>query len=91
MKLFYFSRPDCGVCKTLRPKIETMVREEFPLMEFKYFDLDEQPELAGEYSIFTIPAILVFFNDKETIREARYVSVEALEDSIRRYYDMLTT
>jgi len=88
MKMLYLSRPDCGVCIALIPKIEEMV-EEFPNMEARYIDLDTLPEAAGKFSIFTIPGILVFIQGKETIRKARYVSIDELHGEIKRYNELL--
>ncbi len=88
MRLLYLSRPGCGVCKALIPKIEEMMTE-FPGMEAGYVDLDSIPEAAGTFSIFTIPGILVYTRGKEALRKARYVSVEQLAGEINRYYDLL--
>ena len=88
MRMLYLSRPDCGVCVALIPKIEKMI-EEFPTLESRYIDLDEIPEAAGKFSIFTIPGILVFIQGKETIRKARYVSIDELQGEIKRYNELL--
>ncbi len=86
--LLYLSRPDCNVCKSLLPKVEGMLKD-FPEIKSRYVDLDSIPEASGRFSIFTIPAILLYIRGKETIREARYISVEALRSSIERYYSFL--
>lgn len=83
--LAYLSRPDCGVCVSLKPKVGEIVRE-FPEATAYYVDLDAIPEAAGEYSIFTIPGILVFVDGKESIREARYVSIDDLADRMERLH-----
>ncbi len=90
MRMLYLSRPDCGVCLALIPKIEELI-EGFPDMEARYIDLDDLPEAAGKFSIFTIPGILVFIQGKETIRKARYVSIDELKDEISRYYGLLNS
>jgi len=88
IRLLYFSRPSCGICKALIPKIEEML-ESFKGIEARYIDLDSIPEAAGQFSIFTIPGILIYTQGKETIRKARYVSVEQLRGEIDRYYRLL--
>ena len=90
MRLLYLSRPDCGVCVALIPKIEELI-EGFPNLEAGYIDLDAIPEAAGKFSIFTIPGILVFIQGKETIRKARYVSIDELKGEIKRYSDLLNS
>jgi len=86
--LLYLSRLDCGVCKSLRPRVSTMM-ESFENSRTAYIDLDRMPEATGRFSVFTVQAMLLFVQGKETIREARYVSVEELAGRIHRYYDLL--
>ena len=88
MSLFYFSRPACGVCSAIKPKVMTML-EEFPEIPAYYVNLDEIPEAAGQLSIFTIPAVLVYADGKETVREARYISISEMREKVRRPYDFL--
>jgi thiol-disulfide isomerase/thioredoxin len=85
--LAYFSRPDCGVCTALKPKVSEMVAS-LPEARSFYVNLDRFPEAAGDYSIFTIPGILLFVDGKETIREARYVSAIDLEEKMGRLYEL---
>jgi thiol-disulfide isomerase/thioredoxin len=88
IRMLYLSRPDCGVCKALIPKIEELIKI-FPEMEAGYIDLDQNPEAAGKFSIFTIPGILVYIKGKESIRKARYISTDELKDEINRYHELL--
>jgi thioredoxin-like negative regulator of GroEL len=81
--LFYLSKPDCGVCKALKPKVEAML-DENPFMKAYYADLSAYPEIGGQFSVFTIPGILIFVNGKETIREARYIAMDQLRAKIER-------
>ncbi|MEX2445311.1 MAG: thioredoxin family protein [Alkalispirochaeta sp.] len=83
----YFSRPDCGVCTALKPKINDMVAD-LPDAHMYYVNLDDIPEAAGEYSIFTIPGILLFVDGRETLREARYVNTDDLESRMRRLHTL---
>jgi thioredoxin-like negative regulator of GroEL len=83
--LAYFSRPDCGVCTALKPKVQEMVDALDGALS-RYVNLDLMPEAAGEYSIFTIPGILLFVDGKETIREARYVSADDLQRQMERIH-----
>lgn len=65
--------------------------EDFPKIEAGYVDLDNIPEAAGKFSVFTIPGILIYIQGKESIRKARYVSVDELAGEISRYYNLLYT
>ena len=86
--LFYLSRPSCGVCTALKPKIEQIAGKYSPLKAV-YFNLDKDESVAGQYSIFTIPCILVYAKGKEWIREARYISVGDIDSQLKRLADLL--
>ncbi len=88
MTLLYLSRPDCGVCTAIRPKVEGLLKE-YPRVSAGYVDLDQIPEAAGRFSVYSIPAILVYAEGKETVREARYISMDELETKIARPYGFL--
>ncbi|MFP4365216.1 MAG: thioredoxin family protein [Spirochaetia bacterium] len=85
--LLYLSSPDCGVCRVLKPKVEHMLAE-YPEVESAYIDLNKVPEAGGQFQVFTIPGILVFIDSKESIREARHISMALLEEKIARYYEI---
>ncbi|HUX38566.1 MAG TPA: thioredoxin family protein [Rectinemataceae bacterium] len=87
--LFYFSSPSCGVCKSVKPKVMALVEKHFPLMPMYYVDIEAVPEASGQLSIFSIPAVLVYFEGRETIREARNFGLMELGAKIDRYYGMI--
>lgn len=86
--LLYFSTNSCGVCIDLKPKVEEILKK-YPKIKAYQIDVKDSAEIATNYSIFTIPAILLFIQGKETIREARHISVLDIEDKINRYYNLL--
>jgi thiol-disulfide isomerase/thioredoxin len=88
MSLLYISSESCNVCKIIFPKVEEMLKA-YPAVKAARADIDEMPALSGEYSVFTIPCILVFAEEKEVIREARYINIESIEERIKRYYRMI--
>ncbi|KAA3614985.1 MAG: thioredoxin [Calditrichaeota bacterium] len=79
----YFSTPQCSVCKVLRPKIEKLI-ENYNEVVFKYIDTTKQPELAGQYSIFAVPSILIFVEGKESKRLSRNFSVSEVHQFLER-------
>ena len=87
--LLYFSSDSCSVCKVLKPKVEELLREQFPKMVIRYVDIEKSPVISGQFRIFTIPTILIFFEGKEQVRYSRNISMHQLEDSISRPYTMI--
>lgn len=63
--------------------------ENYPGVEFIYVDVDKSHNVAVHYNIFTIPGILLYVDGKETIREARHISIGDFDSKINRYYNML--
>ncbi|HAM97238.1 MAG TPA: thioredoxin [Marinilabiliales bacterium] len=87
--LAYFSHERCNVCKTLKPKLSEEFQKQFPLMEQVYVDVEKIPDLAAQYSVFTVPVILIFFEGRETFRKARNVGVDELLNLVNRPYQLL--
>ena len=85
--LFYISRPACGVCTALKPKVSALAAD-YAGLKVYYVDLDKDESVAGQFSIFTIPGILVYVQGKEWIREARYISIDQLQAKLDRIMEM---
>jgi thioredoxin 1 len=84
--LVYFSTEFCNVCKSLKPKVESLIEEEFPLIRAVYINSEKHPEIAGQHRVFTAPVILVFFEGRETIRKIRNVGINELRQDLQRPY-----
>lgn len=86
--LIYFGSESCNVCKALKPKAEEILKG-YPRIKSIEVDVEKSLSAASAYNVFTIPAILVFIDGKETIREARYISIQEIDNKISRYYNLL--
>ncbi len=86
--ILYFSSKACLVCTELLPKIEEMLKKYTKINSAKV-EVDELQSVVGEFSIFTLPCILLFIEGKETIREARFISVIELEKELQRFYNLI--
>ena len=87
--LLYFSSDSCSVCKVLKPKVAELLHEKFPLMRSLYVDTEKSPVISGQFRVFTIPTILIFFEGKEQVRYSRNISMHQLEASIERSYELV--
>ncbi|MBI9101539.1 MAG: thioredoxin family protein [Spirochaetales bacterium] len=88
IRILFFSRPSCGVCIAVKPKVEELL-ENFPKAEAIYINLDRVPEASGQFSVYALPGILLYVNGKESGRIARYFSMEDLHKPLKRYYDLM--
>ena len=58
----------CGPCRMMAPVVEELDAEH-PEYKFGKVNVDEQPELAGEFGVMSIPTLLVFEQGK-LVRQA---------------------
>lgn len=88
MVLVYFGGEGCGVCNVIRPKIEELMKN-YPQIKTVIVEVEKSIEIASSYSIFTIPAVLLFIEGKEVLRGARFINLLDIKEKIERYYAML--
>ncbi|HHT69114.1 MAG TPA: thioredoxin family protein [Firmicutes bacterium] len=88
MALLYFGSQTCGVCRDMLPKVEKLLAD-YPNIKGAYVEADSVPELAAAFSVFTLPALLVYAEGKEVIREARHISLVDVTERVDRYYGLL--
>ncbi|MBD3276002.1 MAG: thioredoxin [Candidatus Marinimicrobia bacterium] len=86
--LLYFSTSTCSVCKVLKPKVKALLTDDFPEIDFRYINIEEFPEVSGQFSVFTVPTILVYFDGDEVIRKSRNVGLSELASDINRPYQL---
>jgi thioredoxin 1 len=87
--LLYFSSDACSVCKVLKPRVHQLLQDGFPLLVSRYVDTELSPLIAGQFRVFSIPTILIFFDGKEQVRYSRNIHMHQLEASIARPYRLL--
>lgn len=85
--LAYFSTEQCSVCKALKPKVQSFA-DTYQNVKTFYAGIDNLQELSGKYMVFTVPTIILFIQDKEYKRFARYVSIDEIKESIDRYIEL---
>lgn len=54
----------CGPCKMFAPVIEEIAGENHPDLTVGKVDVDQQPDLAGQFKVMSIPTLLLFKDGK---------------------------
>ena len=84
MLMIYFTSEACGVCRTMMPKVENMIKG-YPNIKAVKVEADKSLNISASFNVFTVPVILLYIKGKETIREVRIISLDNLEQKIARY------
>ena len=65
-----FWAPWCGPCRMLGPVVQRVADEAQGRWQVGKVNVDEQPELARQFGIMSIPTVMVFKNPAEAGRKA---------------------
>ena len=77
-----FSAVWCGPCQMLAPIVEKLSDEMDGEVDFFSADVDENRDLAYQFDIQSIPAIVVFANGDEVTRTVGFQPKEELKELI---------
>lgn len=87
--LIYFSGENCSVCHVLKPKIEQEVIRNFPKFKLYEVKTDIYKELTSQFTVFSIPTVLIFFDRKEFKRYGRNMSIPLFIEELERPYNLM--
>ncbi len=79
-----FNATWCGPCKMLAPVLEEVSEDLAGKANFYSVDTDENPDLAREYGIMNIPAIVVLKDGEKVDMNVGFAPKETLTDFISK-------
>ena len=85
LTLYDFHAEWCGPCDQQDPIVEEL-EDEYPSVYFKYIDVDENTELANQFTVRSVPTIVIT-NEGGTVLE-RFSGVtgkETLSEALRSH------
>ena len=85
----YFSAKGCNVCHALKPKLFDALAKNFSTMRIISIDIEEQPDIAPHYNVFSIPTLIVFLDSKEFLRKSRLMSIDDIVQTLQRPYEIM--
>ena len=87
-KAIYFKGENCSVWKALLPKMEAHFIANYPLLDFEIVEVEKQPEIAAQFNVFTIPLMVILFDDKEHYRFVRNFLGSEIDQKLERTYQL---
>ena len=82
--LVLFGGQQCGVCHSIKPKLEVILNESFPTTRAFYVDCQTSTELCAQKGVMTLPVVQVYFAGQKFIEKARAFSLAELETEMKR-------
>ena len=82
-----FSATWCGPCKMLAPVLEKISEEMKGKVDFFKADVDKNPNLARQFAIQSIPALIFLKNGEEVGREIGFKPEAAVKSALQRVFD----
>lgn len=74
----------CAPCKKLTPSFNKM-ENEFPDVKFHSINVDDNPELAKQYRIRSLPTVILLLDGREINRLNGAVMIEPLRKAFRSF------
>ncbi|MEM3823761.1 MAG: thioredoxin, partial [Candidatus Bathyarchaeia archaeon] len=85
LALIDFWAPWCGPCLALAPTIEELAEEYSGKIFIGKLNVDENPETAEQFQIFSIPTLIIMKDGKEVDRIVGLVPKKQIEVVLRKH------
>ncbi|MCF7920824.1 MAG: thioredoxin [Candidatus Cloacimonetes bacterium] len=73
-----FWAPWCGPCRAIAPAMESLAEEFAGKVKITKVNVDQNPELANQYHVMSIPTILFFRNGQVDKQHVGLISKEKM-------------
>ena len=75
----------CGPCKMLAPVFQEVANEFEGKVKFYKIDIDESLDIARQFSVSTVPTVIIFKNGEPLERLVGFMPKENLVSKIKEY------
>jgi len=80
-----FWAPWCGPCQMITPHLEELAKDYNGKLKVCKLNVDEAPEIATQYTVMSIPALMLFKEGKVMKKQVGAINKKELEKFIRPY------
>ena len=81
-----FWAPWCGPCRALAPTIEELAKEYAGKVLVAKLNVDENPDTAEQFQIFSIPTVVVIKNGSEVERIVGLCTKQRYIDALEKHF-----
>jgi len=75
----------CMPCRIMAPVMEELARDYAGKAVFARLNVDEDPDIASQYNVMSIPLFIIFKNGRPAERIAGAVGRGPLEEALKKY------
>lgn len=79
--LMFIYGETCSVCHAVLPQIKLMI-DSFDAIKSIQINHEHVPAVASEFTVFTVPVVLLFLEGKEVLRQARFIDRDLLKHQL---------
>jgi len=73
----------CSVCLPVTMRLYEIM-ESYPSIPVFELYIEDVPEFRGQYLVFTVPTIILFYEGREILRESRFIDWHNLVSTIEK-------
>lgn len=87
--ILFFNTDSCAVGEQVDLKLQALLKRKYPKIKFYAIQHDTNQEIAHHFSLFTFPALIIFFEGKEFFKKSGTLSINEIETVLNNYYPQI--
>ncbi len=86
--ILQFGSETCMPCHAIHQRIDCW-QKKYPDVLTRYVSIEEYPERTAQLAVFSVPAVLVYAEGHEALRETGYFSLDEILEKTERYIQLM--
>ena len=82
----YDGTKKCWVDGIMLPRLEELSKE-YKNSKFFPIDIKKNPEVSGEFLVFTTPVLIVYYDGKEILKGVRFFPISDIRDNLKSFLE----